>query len=220
MRSILKTLWEHIFITATGIAALQHSTWAIGTMFAGLQPADVPHLIGWIIPAFLLAFSLDVGQIVTSAKIRQSGLSIGKGVTFFVLAGATYYCQWLYMAHHMPALEIGAGISQIAQGTVIYVRDAAIWIFPALLPIATVLYTFSDKHAPSVPAVEAPQIEIYPVKVERVPQVPFGNEVLTLADPESTPTTPKSKKRTAVASSTNGHRKETALRNKEVQNGD
>lgn len=215
MREILKSLWEHKFIAATGVSALIHSTWAIGTLFAGLQPAAPLELVGWLVPAFLIAFALDMGQIATSSEIRRDGLTLSRGLTFVVFAVATYYCQWIYMVHHMPALPIAPGVSEIAKSTAIYMRDAALWGLPALLPLSTLLYTFSNKKAESKPTSDAPQIEIHPVEVEREPQVPFGNAVLTLDAHADMPTMPKSKKRTAIASSTNGHRKETALRNKE-----
>lgn len=137
------------FVTATGAAALVHSTWALGTLFAGNQPDPTTQLLnylGWLVPALLIAFALDVGQIVTSAEIREHGLTWGRGLTFFVFAGATYYLQWLYIAHHIPALPIAAGVSDIARGTALSLRDAALWIVPALLPLSTLLYTLSGKQ--------------------------------------------------------------------------
>jgi hypothetical protein len=131
------------FVTATGAAALVHSTWALGTLFAGQQPEGGWALAGWLVPALLIAFALDVGQIATSTEIRQHGLTVARATTFIVFAGATYYLQWLYIAHHMPALEIAAGVSPIARETAISMRDAALWIIPALLPLSTLLYTFS-----------------------------------------------------------------------------
>lgn len=217
MKTVLKSLWEHKFIAATGVSALIHSTWALGTLFAGEQPSAPLALAGWLIPAFLIAFALDMGQIATSSEIRSEGLTVSRGLTFFVFAAATYYCQWIYMAHHMPALAIAPGVSDIARSTATYMRDAALWIIPLFLPLSTILYTFSNKKAVSKPTEDAPQIEIRPVEVEREKQLPFGSEVPTLADPANTTATQTVKKRTAVARSTNGHTKEKALRNKESE---
>lgn len=152
---ILKHLFEQPFVAATGAAALIHSTWSLGTLFAGEQPEGLA-LWGWIIPALLIAFALDVGQIATSADIRRHGLTWRRGITFVVFAAATYYLQWLYIAHHMPALPIAAGVSAAAQGTAISLRDAALWIVPALLPLSTLLYTLSGgaKDAPEVVTVQ------------------------------------------------------------------
>jgi len=139
------------FVLATGVAALVHSTWALGTLFAGEQPADIPHLVGWLVPAFLIAFALDVGQIITSAEIRASGLSWQRAVTFTTFAAATYYLQWLYIAHHMPALTLAAGVRPEWSGLTGLIRDAALWAIPALLPLSTLLYTLSSSEPASRP---------------------------------------------------------------------
>ena len=141
----LKHLLENPFITFTGLAALVHSTWSLGTLFSGIQPSgDVWAWTAWVLPAFFIAFALDVGQISTSAKIRHYGLNWQRGLAFFVFSVATYYLQFLYCAHHMPALEIAAGVSDFHLWAVVTARDAAIWILPLLLPLSTMLYTISD----------------------------------------------------------------------------
>jgi hypothetical protein len=137
------------FVFATGIAALIHSTWSLGTFFAGTQPEGW-HLLGWLVPALLIAFALDIGQIVTSTEIREHGLTVARGITFMIFALATYYLQWLYIAHHMPALPLSEGISPDMQSIAIRLRDMALWIIPSLMPLSTLLYTFSsDKRIPS-----------------------------------------------------------------------
>lgn len=139
---ILRHLVQQPFVFATGAAALIHSTWALGTLFAGEQPEGWA-LLGWLAPALLISFALDVGQIATSAEIREHGLTRTRGVTFIVFSGATYYLQWLYIAHHMPQLALAAGVRETWAGFATVMRDAAVWIIPALLPLSTLLYTFS-----------------------------------------------------------------------------
>lgn len=178
----LKHIFQQPFVAATGAAALVHSTWALGTLFAGEQPEGW-HLVGWLLPALLIAFALDVGQIVTSAEIRSEGLTITRGITFLVFAGATYYLQWLYIAHHMPALQIAAGVSDAARQTAVSMRDAALWIIPALLPLSTLLYTFSGGRVTAVQpiAVETPQSE----------KLPTDSEMLKLQESEGQPVLPE-----------------------------
>lgn len=76
MIKILKHITGQPFIFATGLAALVHSTWALGTLFAGEQPDsnDPLQFAFWLLPALLIAFALDVGQIATSAEIRAGQL--------------------------------------------------------------------------------------------------------------------------------------------------
>lgn len=163
--SILKHLIHQPFVFATGLAALVHSTWSLGTLFSGVQPTAQLSVafVGWIVPAFLIAFALDVGQIVTSAEIRGGQKTRMKYATFAVFAVATYYLQWLYIAHHMPEMELAKGVRETWSDFATVLRDAAIWIIPALLPLSTLLYTFSGhEDAESIPVVT-----VEPVQVKR-----------------------------------------------------
>lgn len=161
-------LYTHIveqpFVFATGLAALVHSTWSLGTLFSGKQPEAGLSIefAGWIIPAFLIAFAMDVGQIVTSAEIRAGNRSKAKYATFAVFAISTFYLQWLYMAHHMPALELAGGVRDQWSGFATFVRDAAVWIIPAFLPLSTLMYTFSSDHAQPSPVQTASEIAVMP----------------------------------------------------------
>jgi hypothetical protein len=173
----LKHMSENLFITFTGIAALVHSTWSLGTMFSGVAPSgDWLALAGWLLPAFFVAFAMDVGQISTSAAIRHNGLTWQRGLAFFVFAVATYYLQFLYIAHHMPALPIATGVSGFHQWTVVTARDAAIWILPLLLPLSTMLYTISDGERKEQAIEQAPEIVIEKRKNEEFPALAESDE--------------------------------------------
>lgn len=135
------------FVLATGIAALMHSTWSLTVLFSGGVPDVRTAPLDWlgaVLPAVLLAFAIDVGQIMTSRDIRAGQRNLGKVATFVALAFATYYLQWVYMVAHVPAIALGAGVRPEWQAAVTHMRDLAIWFVPALLPIATTLYTVSD----------------------------------------------------------------------------
>lgn len=181
---ILKHTVQQPFIFATGLAALIHSTWSLGTLFTGQQPTAglTWEYAGWLIPALLIAFALDVGQIVTSAELRAGERTTAKYATFAVFAAATYYLQWLYIAHHMPALEMAAGVSADARPTATALRDAAIWIIPALLPLSTLLYTFSySEHG--IPGADDTIDENHPLHTSNQPAIeapkPAESEVAT-----------------------------------------
>ena len=78
MKRILSHTLRQPFIFSTGLAALVHSTWSVSTLFTGTEP--YPQFsaawFAWVLPGFLIAFSLDVGQIVTSAEIRDGSRSL------------------------------------------------------------------------------------------------------------------------------------------------
>lgn len=169
----LKHLLENPFITFTGLAALVHSTWSLGTLFSGVQPlGDIWLWTAWVLPAFFIAFALDVGQISTSAKIRHYGLNWQRGLAFFVFSVATYYLQFLYIAHHMPSLEIAAGVSAWHHWAVVTARDAAIWILPLLLPLSTMLYTISDGDNKEQPKANEPVEPIITIEKEKQLSIP------------------------------------------------
>lgn len=142
---LLRHLTSQPFIVATGIAALVHSTWSIATYFSGPEPAQHLSLewFTWITVAFLIAFSMDVGQIVTSAEIREGKRSTAKYLTFGIFAAGTYYAQFLYISSHMPVVPMAAGMRSEWANAAQWLRDAAVFILPALLPASTLLYTFS-----------------------------------------------------------------------------
>lgn len=159
MIRFMKHATHQPFIAATGAAALVHSTWALAVLFSGEPPAwDHTSLsswakwVYWLVPALLIAFALDVGQIATSAEIRAGERTPSKYVTFVVFSLATYYLQWIYIAHHMPALELGPGVYQegMAARVVLMTRNAAIWIIPAFLPLSTTMYTLSGEASARV----------------------------------------------------------------------
>lgn len=183
--NFLKHMTENLFITFTGIAALVHSTWSLGTLFSGEMPQnDNWGLIAWGLPAFFVAFAMDIGQISTSADIRHKGLTLRRGITFFVFAVATYYLQFLYIAHHMPALAIAEGVSEWHSSAVVTARDGAIWLLPLLLPLATMLYTISDGDEKPKEKEQAPTTLIEEKSIEI--KAPIILEQETVIEPSAT----------------------------------
>lgn len=139
-------LWvaHHAFIVAVGFTALMHSTWTLATIFNGIEPKQLTlDWFAWVIPAFAFAFSIDVGQIATSVDIRNGERTPAKYATFAVLAIITYYLQWWYLAAHIPMVALAQGVAESYLGHATSLRDFALWIVPAALPVSTLLYTFS-----------------------------------------------------------------------------
>lgn len=185
---IIKHMIAQPFVFSTGLAALFHSTWSLGTLFAGKEPYPqlTPAWFAWVVPAFLIAFALDVGQIVTSSEIRAGNHTKVKYLTFATFAVATYYLQWLYIAHHMPRLDLALGVRDEWSGMTGLLRDAAIWIIPAMLPLSTLLYTFSGGHEALKPEIvqveELRRVEVKPLD-KALPQP--GQLAIRLQDVDS-----------------------------------
>lgn len=167
---IIKHILAQPFVFSTGLAALFHSTWSLGTLFAGKEPYPqfTPAWFAWVVPSFFIAFAMDVGQIVTSSEIRAGNHTRVKYLTFATFAVATYYLQWLYIVHHMPQLDLADGVRGEWSGLTGLMRDAAIWIIPAMLPLSTLLYTFSGGHEALEPEIvqveERRTVDIRPVE--------------------------------------------------------
>lgn len=191
---LIKHIFKQPFIFATGLAALIHSTWSIGTLFTGQEPALWSGAwFAWMIPAFLIAFSLDIGQIVTSAEIRNGKRTFSKYVTFFTFAIATYFLQWLYIMHHMPEIALSEGVRDQWSGTAMLIRDLSLWIAPLLLPLLTFLYTLSsddiDIDAPTQDAIEIEAYApVYPVWGDELNEVLLNPSPELAELPESIPT--------------------------------
>lgn len=153
-------IFKQLFVFFTGLAALLHSTWSIGTLFSGVQPEPTIDLInrfpeaiqflGWIVPAFLIALSLDIGQVKTASEIKDGQRHKSKLLTFAVFAIATYYLQWFYLTEHTPTLVASSGIREEWRWSVQLLRDLSLWIIPLLLPLSTIMYTFSDRDPTAV----------------------------------------------------------------------
>lgn len=173
MKTLSHIISTHIFIFATSLAMLVHSTWTFGTLFSGKQPVIdgsldqwISYLL-WVTPALLVALAIDIGQIQTSVKLSNATVRSQKvtlGITFVTLALAGYYLQWFHLAHHIPALDFGSGLSLEMQSSLKGVKDIAIFVVPALLPLSTILYTLSsgDNHTETV--TDTPQLQTVGIK--------------------------------------------------------
>lgn len=169
---VLKHIAQQPFVAATALAALMHSTWSLGTLFAGTQPeAGVTvAFIGWIVPALLIAFALDIGMLATATDIRNGQRSKAKYATFGILSVSMFYMQWIYIAHHMPQLALGEGVSAAAMPFATGLRDAALWVIPSLLPLSTLLYTFSTGNTSAISANgDTPAIQVEAPAVANLP---------------------------------------------------
>lgn len=146
MRNMLKHAIANPFVAATAIAAFIHSSWSVSTLFGGMQPdpSQILAFLGWLVPGVLLAFSLDIGLLSTANKLARGESVRGLRITFFVLATMMYILQWVFIIHHVPALQLSDGVRDEWRSFVTLLRDMMVWIIPALLPVSVTLYTFSS----------------------------------------------------------------------------
>jgi hypothetical protein len=157
-KEILQHILRQPFVASTAVAAAVHSTWTLGTLFAGEQPtvtnignvAEWLALAGWLLPALLIAFSLDIGMLATAVEIRNGQRHATKYITFFVLSLSMFYLQFWYLSSHTPAIPIAEGVATNWLAAAETLRGLSVWIIPAMLPISTLLYTFSHGEGQAV----------------------------------------------------------------------
>lgn len=187
LRSAIHHFQQAPFVAATACAALIHSTWTVGTAFAGPQPnitasPAAPEFIvqvlqygAWVLPAFLVAVALDVGLLSTAADIQAGARNKAKTATFFVLAASMYYMQWLYMAAHMPEFQLASGV-ELGREAAEFLTGAALWIIPALLPLSILLHTIGNVQAQPAAPQKATEAAVLSVERPHSPALPEGSE--------------------------------------------
>jgi hypothetical protein len=165
---IKHNLFSNIFVAAVAAACFIHGTWTIATITGGNQPildtlsvSAVLQWLFWVIPGALVSFALDIGQFQTSVEIAkehsEGRYPVLKYITFFVISLFVYYLQWFHLVHHMPALALSESVlSSTYADTVTSIRMAIIWIYPALLPVTILLYTYSQNRKPAASAAATP----------------------------------------------------------------
>lgn len=163
---MLKYYTRHKFIFAAGLAAFIHSTWSFAVIMSGALPTLPTYGESWthfaefgltlvykLLPAALMAYAIDVGQIEAAEKIREGNNSYTNLFAFTITALFTFYLQFLFMIHHMPSLVVSPGAAPAAATFGVHVRDAAIWVMPALLPLSLIIRMTSDAEAQPRPKI-------------------------------------------------------------------
>lgn len=212
-RRLIKHVKSNPFVGLSAFAASVHTAWAFGTLFSGAQPHVTASLLGdfgawstqsialclWLLPAIALAIALDVGMVETSMNIHQGDVSIGRYATFAALASGSYYMQMLHLAVHMPELQLSTAVAPMQESTVLWLRNAAVFIVPLLLQLPILLHVMSVKrsmHTPtpsSMVVSDAQRHEHLHVHMDgkQAPQAPMLPEQQAKALPAQARTSPR-----------------------------
>jgi len=179
MKTLFKTITQHLFVASTSIAALLHSMWTISHLLGGLPPVQDASLIlqlGYWLPGLLVALSLDIGLLSTSAEIRQGTRNKTRFMTLAILSLSMFYLQSVYSVLHYAPLPLGDGIPAQAIGLFSWVRDAGVIIVPALMPISILLYSFGHERKIEAPSTTGAGMASDEFQV--IPYRPIENEGL------------------------------------------
>jgi hypothetical protein len=155
VKNLLHKAREHAFVASVSIAAFTHSSWSLATVFSGHEPATFGLAwLGWIVPAALIAASIDIGLLSLAAQIKhRRERTVGRVLSFVLLCAGMFALQGLYVASHMPIIPLGAGVRPEWMATASLFRDSMLIIVPGLLPLALILHTISgaDSGAEGTP---------------------------------------------------------------------
>ena len=195
--SILETIREHAFVASVSIAAFTHSSWSLATVFGGNEPGFGWAWWGWIIPAALIAASIDIGLLSLATHIQNpKERTAGRILSFGLLALGMFALQGLYVSSHMPVIPLAAGVRvEWAEYAALF-RDSMLIVVPGLLPLALVLHTISGSRQAENDPIPAPSVQTDPAPVEDFGK-DFTNWIAGLTPGETPPL--------ALKPSPNGH---------------
>jgi hypothetical protein len=164
--SLLHTIRDHAFVASVSIAAFTHSSWSLATVFGGHEPGFGPAWVGWIVPAALIAGSIDIGLLSLATQIQDpKERNWGRVISFVLLAAGMFALQGLYVASHMPVIPLAEGVrAEWAQSAGLF-RDSMLIVVPGLLPLALILHTISGSRKAELPS-SSPQLA--PLTIETV----------------------------------------------------
>lgn len=187
-------IWRHFkeqpFIVLVAFAALPHTVWTIGTYTAGIQPeafgdwSNLVRAVAWLLPPLAFGIAFDIGQVVTAGEIRNGNRSQWLVRTFYALSVFSYISQLLYAMHHYPKLDIGNGAAPLVTSIGSFISQCAVFVLPALLPAATVLYTMAYHQAPQEINSRAIQIQDVPTYEETLIDRPDTDAIPFLSIPQ------------------------------------
>lgn len=153
MKNTLHALRDHAFVASVSIAAFTHSSWSLATVFGGHEPVFGLAWLGWIIPAALIAGSIDIGLLSLATQIQDpKERNWGRIMSFIFLAAGMFALQGLYVASHMPVIPLAEGVrAEWAQNASLF-RDSMLIVVPGLLPLALILHTISGSRKAEIVA--------------------------------------------------------------------
>jgi hypothetical protein len=132
-RNWLTLLFITLYTLVTG-ATLRHS--AAG--FASLEG-------GSMLWGYLSALAVDAGMALSATSLSKR-LSFWPFIGLLVSAVASTFTQLLYAVAHAAVMPVSAGAQWLGP-TAQLIADARVVILPALLPLLSVVYSFSSKSA-------------------------------------------------------------------------
>jgi hypothetical protein len=110
---------------------------------------------GWFVPGLLMSITIDVGLLAFVTRLqngeRQGSLIVG----YLLLCGLMAFGQFVYVASHIANFTLAAGVADYYHDLANGIIKAALFVYPAALPVVSAVYAFSVRQKPPTPSIEA-----------------------------------------------------------------
>jgi len=165
MRKILGSTWDaiaqHGFIVLLSLAAITHSAWSINSVFGGTEPLPMysEHWWGWFIPGLLMSITIDVGLLAFVTRLQKGERQFSLILGYLLLCALMAFGQFVYVASHIANFTLAAGVADYYHDLANGIIKAALFVYPAALPVVSAVYAFSVRQKTVTSTVE-PSIDI------------------------------------------------------------
>ncbi len=155
MKRVANTLWEsiaqHGFIVLLSLAAISHSAWSINSVFGGTEPMPMysQDWFGWYIPGLLMSITIDVGLLAFVSRLQNGERQFSLILGYLLLCALMAFGQFVYVASHIANFTLASGVADYYHSLANGIIKAALFVYPAALPVVSAVYAFSVRQKPA-----------------------------------------------------------------------
>lgn len=192
MKRTLNTLWEaiaqHGFIVLLSLAAITHSAWSINSVFGGHEPLPMyaGDWWGWFVPGLLMSITIDVGLLAFVTRLQNGERQVSLIVGYLLLCGLMAFGQFVYVASHIANFTLASGVADYYHDLANGIIKAALFVYPAALPVVSAVYAFSVRQHP-VESMLTLDVQKEPVNVKFIRPEPHHDPALASVDMPALP---------------------------------
>jgi len=188
LKRTLNTLWEaiaqHGFIVLLSLAAITHSAWSINSVFGGTEPLPMysHDWWGWFVPGLLMSITIDVGLLAFVTRLQNGERQVSLIVGYLLLCGLMAFGQFVYVASHIANFTLAAGVADYYHELANGIIKAALFVYPAALPVVSAVYAFSVRQNTAAESLLTLDVRPDTVNVKFIRPEPHHDPALASAD--------------------------------------
>lgn len=193
MKRVFNTLWEsiaqHGFIVLLSLAAISHSAWSINSVFGGTEPLPMysGDWWGWYLPGLLMSITIDVGLLAFVTRLQNGERQVSLIVGYLLLCALMAFGQFVYVASHIANFALASGVADYYHDLANGIIKAALFVYPAALPVVSAVYAFSVRQKPAAESLTMVDVPANAVTVNFVRPEPHPDPSLPSGDMPALP---------------------------------